>query len=259
MNKRVLLLITLLSLACHGERIPTWLSSVVMDAPPTPAVTVDVLCDSGGGSSGCSEASLRAVLTSIVPTLGPGSVIRLQGMADHVADDRQLATYTITAPVKQTRRAITSHQRQQTEELVTQFLTAASPVFANPDRRASPIAQSIARCVLAGSPSGGVHRIIILTDGRQVSKDDGLGHLDFECAHLPSADHFTTALAHFFGPDDLKSVVIHFANVQLEPVANDRCPASVERYAAIRDLWTASLTRLGAHVTWSMAPINSLN
>jgi len=98
MRRTVLFVAVLLLCSCRGERVPTWLSSVVMDAPPTPAVTVDVLCDSSGGSSGCSEASLPTVLTSIASTLGPGSVVRLQGMADHVADDRQLATYTITAP-----------------------------------------------------------------------------------------------------------------------------------------------------------------
>jgi hypothetical protein len=42
-------------------------------------------------------------------------------------------------------------------------------------------------------------------------------------------------------------------------VEHDRCAATVERYAAVRDLWVQALTRLGAQVYWSMDSVEGLS
>jgi len=230
----------------------------VIDPAQRESMTVDIICDFGGGSSGCTADSLRDVLMQTASTLPAGSVLRLHGMADQVFDAKELARSEITAPKKKTRHAIAAHRNRQTKEIVDTFLTAAAPLFTNDDRRASPIAETIARAVLAGNPSGGVHHIIVLTDARQVSKaSPSLGRLDFECGNLPSTDDFAQRLSHLFGTAP-NGIAIHFAYVRLEPVANNRCDATIERYEAIKRLWTESLSRLGADVTWSMTRIETL-
>ena len=255
-NKVWLVAATLIFVACSKEQVVDALRKAgVLDPAAQEKVTLDLVCDYGGGSSGCTSDSLQKALTQIVPTLAPGSVIRLYGMADRVADAKELARYTITAPPKKTRQAIADHRKQLTQSVLDTFTAAAAPLFTNDHRRASPIAESIAFALLAGNPSSGLHRIAVLTDARLVSqRSPSLGRQDFECGHLPSVPDFSQRLAHLFGVP-LQGVEIDFAYVKLEPVDNNRCDATVERYQAIKTLWTDSLSRLGARVTWSMGAI----
>jgi hypothetical protein len=228
-------------------------------------VTVDVLCDSGGSST-CTEVSLADALSRIAPVLGPQSVVRLYAVSDNVAASGELARFVAGAPAKRTRRALESFAEAQRWDLVDGFQAAAAPLFLPQDRRASPIAEHLVRCVLAGSPSGGVHHIVILTDARQVSggvhvasSSEALGRLDFECGDLVGLEDFVSRLQAALPPDGLRGVVVHFAYVGLTPVEHDRCAATVERYAAVRDLWVQALTRLGAQVFWSMDAVEGLS
>ena len=214
--------------------------------------TVDLICDFGGGSSGCDANSLTSLLRAVTPSLPAGSVVRLHGMADAVADGRQLAEFVITKPKKRTVKAVAGHRRRQTEAIVTQFVAAAQPLFANGNRRASPIAETIARALLAGSPSNAEHHLYVLTDAREVSKNASLGKLDFECGRILDAADFAQRLRRLYPPDSLRGVRVHFVHVQLEPVANHRCSATVERYTQLKNTWTCALQAQGATVTWSM-------
>lgn len=256
-TRTILLLVLLLAASC--KRVGVIATSFGIADPPKPApVTVDVICDvTGSETSGCTTESLSQTITTIVPQLAPASLVRLQGMGNAVYDVRELSRFVITASVKKTRRALLAHEQQQTVAVREQFLAAAAPLFERPERRASPIAETIARSIAAGST--GEHHIIVLTDARLYTYGTpSLGSLDFECGRLPDVDDFTARLQALFPPDSLKAAVIHFANAQLDPIAKNRCVPTMERYTAIRDLWTGSLARLDARVTWSMGPLTSL-
>jgi hypothetical protein len=98
--------------------------------------------------------------------------------------------------------------------------------------------------------SGGAH---------VASSSDALGRLDLECGDLVSVDDFGGRLQSALPPDGLRDIVVHFAYVGLTPVEHNRCAATVERYAAVRDLWMQTLTRLGAQVFWSMDSVNGFS
>lgn len=244
-----LLLITLLLIGC--DRIPEGIANQFRTpAKPTPIVA-DVIFDFGGGSS-ANEASLTALLRDITPTLPASSVVRLHGMADAIADGKQLSEYTITAPKKKTLKAVSGHRKRQTDAIVKQFVAAVQPVLARADRRASPIAETIGRALLAGSSEQSERHLYVLTDAREVSKNASLGKLDFECGPIVDAADFAQRLARLFPPDSLRGVHVHFVHVQLEPVANNRCVASLERYSQLKNSWIGALQANGATVTWSM-------
>ncbi len=248
--RRLALVLAFLAFGCDNvtQRARNFIS------PPKPtAKTLDIICDFGGGSSGCTTDSLSSLLREITPTLPAGSIVRLHGMTDDVAQATQLASFTTSEPKKRTARAVSGHKERQTEEIVTQFLAAASPIFQNDDRRASPIAETIGRVILAGNPTKGPREIHTLTDGRQFSKTSpALGKLDFECGPILTSDEFAKRLRALLPERAAHNIAIHFRYAKLEPIAKNRCPATVERYAALQDTWTEALEQLGAKATWSM-------
>jgi hypothetical protein len=247
---RLPLFILVLLLGCDGIREGA-ANAFRAPAAPTPVVA-DVICDFGGGSSGCTSESLTALLRDVTPTLPAGSLVRLHGMADAVADGRQLSEFTITKPKKRTVKAVAGHRRRQTDAIVQQFVAAAQPLFANAERRASPIAETIARALLAGSSDGAQRHLFLLTDAREVSRNPSLGRIDAECGPIPNPADFAQRLRRLYPPDSLRGVRVHFVHVQLEPVANHRCSATVERYTQLKTTWTCALQAQGATVTWSM-------
>jgi len=250
MRKLFLALILPLLVACNDLRARV--KNVVAPEKPSPQ-TVDVICDAGGGSSGCSADSLAVILREITPKLPAGSVVRLHGMTDDVAQATQLSAYTTSASKKRTVRAVAGHKARQIEEVTAQFLTAAEPVLKNDDRRASPIAETIARVILSGNPTSGTRTLYVLSDGRQFSKaSPALGRIDFECGTILTGDEFAQRLRHLIPERNSDGITIHFRFAKLEPIAKDRCPATVERYAALQEAWTTALTQVGARVTWSM-------
>lgn len=227
----------------------------LIDIFPTPRSapkTIDVVCDSGGGSGACTADSLRSLLTQLCPSLSPGSVVRLHGMTDAVADVREIARFEITAPAKKTRRAVSGHRSRETAALVDRFVAAARPLF-DGRRRSSPVAETIGRALLAGPVHGSEHEIFVLTDARQVSATSpALGKLDYECGNILPAEEFAPRLDKLYGAGALRGVNVHFCFVQLEQVEHQRCEATNERYVELKASWTGALSRLGAKVTWSM-------
>jgi len=247
--KRTLSFLLLLLAAC--DHLPPAIKNYVR--PPRPAsIVADVICDFGGGSGGCTNDSLASLLREITPTLPAGSVVRLHGMADAVADGQQLSEFLITKPKKRTVKAVAGHRRRQTDALIAQFTADARPLLSKADRRASPIAETIARALLAGSPPNAERHLYVLTDAREVSRTETLGKLDFECGQILDAADFAQRLRRLYPPDSLRGVRVHFVHVQLEPVANHRCSATVERYTQLKNTWTCALQAQGATVTWSM-------
>ena len=249
---KTLLVALVLPLLVGCNDLKTRVKNVIAPEKPSPQ-TVDVLCDAGGGSSGCTSDSLTRLLREVTPDLPAGSVVRLHGMADDVAQATELGAFTITASKKRTVRAVASHRDAQTTAITTTFLTAAAPLLQNDARRASPIAETIARVILAGNPTSGTRTLYVLSDGRQFSKaSPALGKIDFECGTILTGDEFAKRLRVLLPERSVDGITVHFRFAKLEPVAKDRCPATVERYAALQETWTTSLTQVGARVTWSM-------
>ena len=246
--KRLLFLFIVLLVGC--DRIPDGIKKQFGPAAAPTPITADLMCDFGGGSSGCTPDSLTSLLRDMTPTLPAGSVVRLHGMADAVADGKQLSEFTITTPKKKTLKAVTGHRKRQTDAIVTQFVAAAQPLFANADRRRSPIAETIGRALLASA--NGERHLYVLTDAREVSKNASLGKLDFECGTIIDTANFAQRLSRLYPRDSLRGVGVHFVHVQLEPVANNRCTATVERYTQLKNTWMGALKAHGAILTWSM-------
>lgn len=243
----------LLSLVAACDDTTDRIKRLISPSKPV-AVTADVICDFGGGSgsAGCTEASLESLLREITPTLAAGSVIRLHGMTDDVAQATQLATFTTTAPKKKTVRAVAGHQQRQTDAIVTQFIAAAQPLFQHEDRRQSPIFETIARVLIMESSPNTSRAIYVSTDARHVSRGSpALGSIDYECATILTADELAPRLRNLFPQDSANGVVIHFRHVKLEPVAKNRCPSTIERYSSMKESFRA-FEQVGARVTWSM-------
>jgi hypothetical protein len=163
-----------------------------------------------------------------------------------------VASVTSTESRRQSRYAVTVHRANEKQAALDAFSRGAAPLFAEPERHASPIAESIARAVLAGSATVGPHHIVVLSDARQVSRSPSLGKLDFECGVLPDAETFAEALQLLAPRESWRKTTVHFVNVQVEPVDADRCVSTLERYTAIRNVWLSSLRALDVRATWSL-------
>lgn len=252
----ILLLVAATVTGCN--KVPPAVHDLLFDAKVPPSITVDFACDAD--VTGCTEDTLKSTVASEVPTLPPHSEIRLFAVADDIVASRELYRVT-TGARKPNAQAEEDRRRAETKQITDDVMRAAAPLFVITKRHASPIAQTIHRMLLAGNPSGGVHHLVILTDGRQVSKavgpDDPLSDLDFECGAIP--DDFADRLARFFPKDSLRGVHVHFANVELASVDGHRCPdPDTTTYARMRDAWVSGLSRQGAIVTWDMGPIGGL-
>jgi|GEM_PF-2704709 len=252
----MLLLVPTMVTACNN--LPPAVHDLFLDARVPPGVTLDLVCDAD--VTGCTAATLRSTVSSLVPGLPPQSVVRLFAVADDIVDSRELYRCA-TGARKPNAQAEQDRRAAEARQITDGVLAAAGPLFAITKRHASPIAQTIHRVLLAGNPSGGVHHLVILTDARQVTKalapDDPLGDLDFECGAIP--DDFPDRLARFFPKDSLHGVHVHFANVELSSVDGHRCSdPDTTTYARMRDAWVSGLSRQGAVVTWDMGPIGGL-
>jgi hypothetical protein len=201
---------------------------------------------------------VTAVAAQLADELPVGSVVRLQSVTDAISDSRVITSFASARSRRQSRYAVTVHRASEKQAALAALSRAAAPLFAEPDRHASPIAESIARAVLAGSATAGRHHIVVLSDARHVSRSPSLGKLDFECGSLPEVETFAAGLQSLAPAELWRATVVHFVNVQVEPVDGGRCASTLERYTAIRHLWLSSLRALDVRVTWSMeARVNS--
>lgn len=216
-------------------------SAGLCDEAPAPPELFDVLCHAGDGT--CTRESARATVESAARFAGtrPRARIRLWALGATAGDTRvvnELAAPTLT------RR--TRARRVQLERYVAHAVAVSSlslePLFARPQGRRAPIAESLAKVGLADS-YGLPRRIIVISNAREYSP-----LRDLECGRLPTEVEFARALRRrgILGPGSLAHVEVTFAFVTSTTVGTARCPVNMGREARIRDLWRGALTAAGA-------------
>ena len=215
----------------------------VCDEPAPDAERIDVLCDISEGST-CSPGSMGETLDVVLPYAAdrPGSTVHVWALGATLGDTRLVAPPLHSEVAG---RAGTRARKRHREQFVTSskgyFMRVMEPVFAAPVHR-SPLAEGLAKVAL--SREEGVRgRVIVLTDGREVSRFG-----DFECRDLPDVESFLETLQAegVLSADTLAGVRITFSFVSLGPVAQRRCPATVARARGIEALWRAAAERAGA-------------
>jgi hypothetical protein len=209
-----------------------------------PAVMIDILCDSGAGST-CTTETLNTTLDRELAAAAerPESIVRLWSMGTTVGDTTIVG---VAVSPQNTKRGRTSRKLVQDHFVATaktDLLKAIEPRLAGAARRRSPIAESIARIVWAAAPPRMPRRFVIITDAREVSSFG-----DFECGVLPKPGEFVEKLHSdlVLPSGSLNGVAVEFIHVSLGAVDGDRCAFSLSRAAAIRELWKAAITSAGA-------------
>ncbi len=210
--------------------------------PPKPAVSVDIVCDSRGGST-CTGATLGQTCDEVLPKIAdrPASTVTLWGVGETVADTTILASITVPdAP--QARRAARETESRFLSTARATLMAALSGRADSGDSHRTPLAEAITR--VAWSHPTTVRRfVIVISDAREESS-----FAQMECGELPSAKTFLADLAshHVLAPGTLARTDIQFAFVTVSRIDHDRCGVSLERADAIRSLWLAALKQAGA-------------
>ncbi len=175
-------------------------------------------------------------------TSRPGSVLRAWIMGEDVSGTQVVAT--VVSP------SITRRGRQSRSQAIEKFVWTSKATIlrvlvprmkAIPDRRHSPIAESISRIALAAAPSGMERRILAVSDGREV------GVADLECGEV-STDGFLAALDRHSAlvPHTLNNIDVEFTYVSLGVIDHGRCDATLGRALWTRELWRVAFKRAGA-------------
>jgi hypothetical protein len=242
--------------ACSDEKAATGnlLSAVsgavgLREEPPKPAEMLDLVIDASDGSS-ASMATTEATITQALTYAAerPGSEVRLWVLGLELADTRMLASVRSSAPKRRGERARKNEAARFIEASLPYLLQAARPVFDNPAKKQSPIAEGISRVAYSRAPAG-MHRIIIaVTDARQVG---GELALDFECDEkLPNADRFVADLQKhaMLTPETLRDTDVYFAYVTLGAIPKRGCEVTLARAQHIETMWRAAFLAAGAKV-----------
>lgn len=218
-------------------------------AAPPPPEQIEVMCDSGHGST-CTQESLAMTMGVILPYVAsrPGSVVRLWSVADDPADSRMIAERQSTAPKRAGVKARRAHEKRFIEESRVFFTTAARPLFEQTQRQSTPLFESLTRVALTTATRR--RQIVLISDLREETPRTART----ECGPLPKnldALHERGILT----PALLKNTTVHLSFVSFERVENDRCPADIGRFAQLQNLWRDALVASGAtvHIT-SEAP-----
>lgn len=232
----------------NGSVVGTFTSAIGLEEKaPQPAQLVDVVIDGSDGS----PASLDTLEATIRPVLAyaaarPGTEVRLWALGLELTDTRLLASVKSTAPKRRGERARAVEATRFTDTSLPYLLQAARPIFDNPAKKQSPIAEGISRVAYSRAPAGMQRQIVIITDARQVG---GPLKLDFECDRkLPTVQAFTDALQKeaMFGPDSLRNTSVHFAYVALGAIPKRGCPVTFARAQQIEALWRSACAGAGA-------------
>ena len=213
------------------------------DKPAPSPVAIDILCDPSAGST-CTVATLRRTVMQALngAATRPGSVVRLWMQGRDIATTCMVAE-VVSPIVKRAGRRAKHHAIQRwTRSAEQTLLTAARPSLAKRYRR-SPIAESITRIALAGTPVPMRRLIVVISDALEVSSFG-----DWECGRLPTAKGFIRSLhrAEVLPAGSLRGISIQFCEVDLSPIDHNRCPVSLQRVAAVESLWRTAINAAGA-------------
>jgi hypothetical protein len=166
-------------------------------------------------------------------------------MGATLAGTRELGR--VSSPDAGTRgeRAERAAQRAWIEKSRASLLRASGAIFV--DRpRSSPIAEALSVSALARR--GPNPTIVVISDGLQVSAETGT---DFECGRLPSPARFVSRLHQLslLASGSLSGTTVIFANDRVSAI--DRCPLTMARLQAVRELWSAAVQQAGGRVVFS--------
>jgi len=242
----VLLGASLLLSGCDSHSaVGSSLRTLFGDAPSPSAVTITLLCDPSAGSP-CEPAELTANIdvALAVAASRPGSSVAVWVMGATLAGTRELGRVTSPEASPRGDRAWRASQRAWIVTSRTSLLHVSGAIFA--DRpRSSPIAEAVS--VLSFARRGPNPTIVLVSDGLQVSAET----FDFECRRLPEPARFVSRLRQLslLVPGSLSGTRVIFANDRVTAI--DRCPLTMSRLRAVRDLWSAAVQQAGGRVMFS--------
>lgn len=217
------------------------------EAAPQPAELVDIVVDGSAGSPASME-SVEATIRTVLPYAAarPGSEVRLWVLGVEITDTRILASVRSSAPKRRGERARLAEAQRFTDSSLPYLLQAVRPIFDNPAKKQSPIAEGISRVAFSHAPAGMRRVVILVTDAREVG---GRLKLDFECSkQLPTVEKFVAALRKeaMLSPGSLAATDVYFAFVSLGAIPKRGCAVTLARAQHIEALWRSACTAAGA-------------
>lgn len=223
--------------------------------PPAPRMVVDILLDGSPGTL----VDLRAAqedLSVILPIIAsrPGSVLRLWGLPQYPADLRELAQVRSTSASRPAKRTVTAHERRFVAESTEHLVPVISGYFAEARLTRSPIAESLARLLLAPVPPGTRRIVCIASDA---AEESDLARFEAPRS-LPTTEVFLARLdrAGILLSGTACGTTIVFTHCQPRPGS-----AALRRYDGIKTLWTAASNRAAARIffTTGTIPLEAIN
>jgi hypothetical protein len=210
-----------------------------------------LLCDSSEDSS-CNRENLEKTLELTLERAAtrPGTHVQLSTLGETVGSTKLLAEQVSPTPKSRVERTKRKEEQRWTAHAREVLSMAASPIFASAQPRRSPLAESITKLVMATDELKLPRRIIVPTDGREVSR-----LANFECGPLPTEAVWLARLDRhgLLRPDSLKGVQVSFTFLGTTP--SSRCSMSLSKETSIRQLWEVALTRAGANVSFTSGPV----
>jgi hypothetical protein len=253
-SQAILAATILIAWGCSSQRFREASEALgLVDADPPAPLVLDIVCDHSRGAP-CTRGNLNALLNNVLPEASdrPRSVVRLWMQGDNFGTTQQIAERRVAQPSEPGRQAKAKYSKQWTKSSATFLMAAAEPYFKGKGPATSPIAEAFSKIALAGGRPGYAHSLVVITDGRQVSRFLG----DFECGRLPTSDQFVRNLqsAGVLPPGSLSGTRVYFSYMSDGPIDADRCAATAERAEEIRALWSKALARAGvAQVCFSVS------
>ena len=234
--KRCLLVLLVGTIACDAP-------------PPATRVVADLVLDGSPGTL----VDLRAAeedLGVLLPVIAsrPGSVLRVWGLPQDPADIRELAQVRSTAASRPAKRTVVAHERRFVQESTERLVPVISAYLSEARLTRSPIAESLARLLLAPVPPG-TRRVVILDS--DAAEESDLAR--FEAPRpLPTTEVFLARLdrAGILLSGSACGTTIVFAHCKPRPGS-----AALRRYDGIKSLWTAAANRAAAHLEFTTGPI----
>lgn len=246
--------------ACDGT--PRWLengltSVGLVDAPLPPAEHIDILVDPTPGSTG-NRTSLEVTLEVVLQRVAtrPGSSLRVWIVTGEGLEDTILvgSTESLTSSSSGGARARMARAHRWIAENKRLLLSVADPYLQDNSARHSPLLEGMTKVALASSHRELKRRIVLVSDGRPVSKITG----DWECA-LATGD-VSEIIEQFQAAGVLPSGSLRNTHVTLSfytmgAIEGRRCEATLGREQARRRLWDVFLREAGAtSVTFEIGP-----
>jgi hypothetical protein len=237
------LLITLFFSSCDrargvGEAVG------ILNRPPVPPTTIDVVIDSFGGSPGTPE-NTDALVADVVRQYAslPGTTIRCWWLSNDETSPL-LGSFVVTPSDQPSAHAVAEHEKTVRANATKYFHDTTAPYFAKFHRTRSPIIDGLGSISVAGKATSGEHIVLLLTDLLENSR---IALLD-NCGP-PPVDHFVQRAGRVLPPGSLQGVTVYA--VLSQPSRQHRCAVPVERFRIIKGLFDQAITNAGGRFVLS--------